>query len=201
MKWSFRTSGNYIEFVHTEETSLMDEEVVFRLHNTSRCISWSLPVDTTRMSFTIDEVRYENILIADIDFDGSVMNEQADFETGITEMFPGLAGGSSEGGSSSYLVYVAFLTQNGGNPAVPTILENTLGGEPVWSMDGTGENTIYLADAFPHNKVAVFITTPGFVEFVHPLGDDEIKIVTYDETYSAANNWLNNVSIEIRVYP
>src|SRR5574339_290411 len=102
MIWSFRTNGNYIDFVHTEETALQNEEIVFHLHNTSRCISWSLPSDTTRITFTIDETKYDNIRIQDIDFDGSPMNEQADFETNITAMFTGLAGGSP--GGSSYLV-------------------------------------------------------------------------------------------------
>jgi hypothetical protein len=101
MRWSFITNGNFIDFVHTDETSLAIESIIVSLHNTSKCIDWKLPTDTTRISFTIDEVRYEDILITDIDFDGVVMDSQDDFETGVVAMFPGLAGGSP--GGSSYL--------------------------------------------------------------------------------------------------
>lgn len=95
MSWSFRTNGNFIDFVHTDATSLAVETTIVSLHNTSKCVSWSLPSDTTRISFAIDEVKYNNILITDIDFDGTAMNSQDDFETGMEAMFPGLAGGGT----------------------------------------------------------------------------------------------------------
>ena len=34
-----------------------------------------------------------------------------------------------------YKVYTALLTQTGTNAPVATVLENTLGGTPVWSYD------------------------------------------------------------------
>jgi len=95
MSFSFRTNGNYIDFVHTDNTSLAVESVLKSLHNTSRCVSWSLPEDETRITFTVDEVQYGNVLITDIDFDGTAMNSQDDFETGITAMFTGLEGGGA----------------------------------------------------------------------------------------------------------
>src|SRR5688572_11854111 len=91
---SFRTNGNFIDFVNTDDTSLNVETVLMTLHNTSKCIDWSYDEDTTRITFTIDETKYSNILIGDIDFDGVTMTVQADFKTNIEEMFPGLAGGS-----------------------------------------------------------------------------------------------------------
>lgn len=95
MSLSFRTNGNFIDYVNTDATSLNVETVIMKLHNTSRCIDWSLPADTTKISFTIDEVKYSNISITEIDFDGVVMNSQDDFETGIEAMFPGYSPGSS----------------------------------------------------------------------------------------------------------
>jgi hypothetical protein len=89
MRWSFRTNGNFRDFVHTDETSLAVESIIFSLHYTSRPISWSLLEDINRISFSIDEVEYQNILITDIDFDGVVMDSNDDFETGIKAMFPG----------------------------------------------------------------------------------------------------------------
>ena len=109
MTYSFRTNGNFIDFVHTDSTSLQVETVLKSLHNTSRCVDWSLPEDTTRIDFTIDEDKYKNILITEIDFDGTAMNSQDDFETGIIAAFPGLAGSGEEGGSS-YLVASVELT-------------------------------------------------------------------------------------------
>lgn len=103
MSLSFRTNGNFIDFVNTDATSLQVETVLMKLHNTSRCIDWSLPEDTTKISFTIDEIKYSNIPISEIDFDGTVMNSQDDFETGITGMFEGLAGGGSGGGEGMVL--------------------------------------------------------------------------------------------------
>jgi hypothetical protein len=106
MTYSFRTNGNFIDFVHTDNTSLQVENVLKSLHNTSRCVDWGLPEDGTRIDFTVDEVKFHNILITEIDFDGTAMNSQDDFETGITAMFTGLEGG----GGSSYLVASVELT-------------------------------------------------------------------------------------------
>lgn len=91
MSLSFRTNGNFIDFVNIDETVLHVETTIKSLHNTSRCIDWSLPEDISKITFTIDEVKYENVPITDIDFDGTPMDSQDDFETGITGMFTGLA--------------------------------------------------------------------------------------------------------------
>lgn len=104
MRWSFRTSGNYVEFVHTDETDLHEELVVFRLHTSSNCIDWSFPVDTTRVTFTIDETRYENILATDIDFNGVALTDAADFATEIINVFTGLSSGG--GGLQSATIEV-----------------------------------------------------------------------------------------------
>ncbi len=97
MSLSFRTNGNYVDFVNIDDTSLHVETTIMSLHNTSRCIQWKLPSDTTIINFVIDGVRYEQTPIASIDFDGTAMTVQADFETGIIAAFPGLAGSSSGG--------------------------------------------------------------------------------------------------------
>lgn len=90
---SFRTRGNFVDFVHTDNTSLQVESVLMSLHNTSKAVDWSLPEDTTRINFTIDDISYDNILITDIDFDGTALTTQAGFKTNIETIFPGLAGG------------------------------------------------------------------------------------------------------------
>jgi len=57
MTYSFRTNGNFIDFVHTDNTSLTVESVLRSLHNTSRAVDWSLPEDTTRISFKVNDKR------------------------------------------------------------------------------------------------------------------------------------------------
>ena len=98
MTYSFRTNGNFIDLVHTDNTSLMIESVLKSLHNTSRAIEWSLTDDTTIISFRFDDIEVRDFPIVEIDFDGVAMNSQDDFETNITAMFTGLAVGSPSGG-------------------------------------------------------------------------------------------------------
>jgi hypothetical protein len=103
----FITNGNFIELWNLEDSGVPNVnnpnyyKRLFNLHNTSKCIDWSLPSNTNLITFTIDETKFPEIPITTIYFDGVAMNSQDDFETGITAMFPGLAGGSP--GGSSYL--------------------------------------------------------------------------------------------------
>jgi hypothetical protein len=102
MTYSFRTNGNFIDFVHTDNTNQAVESVLRSLHNTSRAVEWSLPEDETRINFTVDDLDYRNILITEIDFDDVAMDSQDDFQTGIEAMFPGYAGGGGGGGNTIY---------------------------------------------------------------------------------------------------
>ena len=97
--FSFITDGNFIIFRFTETDVLRSEHDRYRLHNTSKCIDWALPEDTTRITFTIDEGRYENIPLSSIDFDGDVCDVQQDFIDGVQGMFENLAGGGEGAGS------------------------------------------------------------------------------------------------------
>jgi hypothetical protein len=55
-------------------------------------------------------------------------------------------------GGSSYLSYVALLTQTGTSAPVATVLANTLGGTVVWTRDSAGNYTGTLAGAFTEDK-------------------------------------------------
>jgi len=110
MTYSFRTNGDVIEFVHTDNTSLHVESIIHTINNTSTGITWSFGEYADRISFSIDQTNYTNILITEIDFDGVSMDSQDDFETGITAMFPGLAGGGPSSGSS--VAYNLVITQD-----------------------------------------------------------------------------------------
>lgn len=105
--YSFITSGNYVIFKYTEDHFPNYEHEVFNLHNTSTCIDWGLTEDTTRITFTIDETRYENVPLSSIEFDDVVCETQQDFIDGVQGMFENLA---APGGGSSYLVATVELT-------------------------------------------------------------------------------------------
>ncbi len=217
MTYSFRTNGNFIDFIHTDNTNQAVESVLRSLHNTSRCVTWSLPEDTTRISFVVDDIRVDNFLLAEIDFDGTAIDSQDDFETGIEAMFPGLGGGGSP--SSPYLVYTALLTQENTDNPTATVLENTLGGAVVWTRTVAGSYVATLTGAFTENKtVIVPFGTSGIVNLM--IGSDNpssfgyslfrsdantIGLSVFDDTYSPVElaplmAGSANIYIEIRVY-
>jgi len=212
MTYSFRTNGNFIDFVHTDNTSLQVENVLKSLHNTSRCVDWSLPEDTTRITFTIDEVEFKNVLITEIDFDGTAMNSQDDFETGIIAAFPGLAGSGEEGGSS-YLVYNGLM--NG--TTLPTIVP--LGTPTISAVTITYDGAtgfFYIAsDDFVEGKTWFSISLTGgfnqsknyyygevlFGEGGYPSKMIYITVETFNGINMQATNTFIDVPIKIRVYP
>lgn len=105
-----------------------------------------------------------------------------------------------------YKVYTALLTQEGTNPPTAQVLENTLGGDIVWTYDLTGQYKGTLIGAFTENKTALFITdsTYNSASNAYILTDGSGNAITV-ETYNAANtSRVNNVlgltTIEIRVY-
>jgi hypothetical protein len=214
MTYSFRTNGNFIDFVHTDNTSLHVESVLKSLHNTSVCINWFLPEDEGLISFYVDNLRVENIAITEIDFDGDVMDSRGDFETGIEAMFPNLARDES----LSYLVYAAVLTQSGEEAPVASIMQNTLSGPILWSRSGVGVYVGTLTGAFTANKTffpqiptAGYSVSPFSVSTMFDFGwtggrqsDNTVTISFFNETYNSVEFdtiGVGQIFIEIRVYP
>ena len=107
-----------------------------------------------------------------------------------------------------YKVYTALLSQSGTDAPVATILENTLGGEVVWSYYAEGVYNGELLGAFTINKTDISF---GAYKSNGQAGDkmniyddegeseDSIKIIqqTYDNN---SVDVFSNVRIEIRVY-
>lgn len=223
MSLRFVTDGNYIDlksfddvsFEYPDSDASKYEHIVARLHNTSKCIDWSLPEDTDYITFTVDERKFENIPISSIYFDDVVLSSQDGFEDAIVEMFPGLAGGSL-----GYSVYVAILTQAGtGSPTV-TVLQNTIG-DIVWSRLGPGIYYGTLTGAFDQSKT---VTIPfgnwlGTASPYMPVGGialngyytiyaetaDTVFLNTVDDTFGniefSTLFGTSTLFIEIRVYP
>ena len=109
--------------------------------------------------------------------------------------------------SRPYKVYTALLTQSGTNAPVATVLENTLGEEPVWSYTNPGNYSLSYVNLFPVEKTLVFFkgTISGVNEFsqfdVGYNDNDTVRIYTtlYPDGYGI-DGVLYNASIEIRVY-
>ena len=107
-----------------------------------------------------------------------------------------------------YKVYTALLTQSGTDAPVATVLENTLGGDIVWSYYTEGVCNGELLGAFTINKTDISF---GAYKSAGQAGDkiniyddegeseDSIKIIqqTYD---SYPIDGFSNIRIEIRVY-
>lgn len=107
----------------------------------------------------------------------------------------------SAAGGASYLVYTALLSQTGTSAPTATVLENTLGGTVVWTYNAEGSYIGTLTGAFTADKTAIF--TGGFDGFYFSYrgSANTVTILTYDETLTLANDYLNKNPIEIRVYP
>jgi len=114
-------------------------------------------------------------------------------------------------GLRPYQSYVALLTQSGTSDPVATILENTLGGVPVWTRSTTGTYAIQLTGAFPVGKTVCTLvvhandSTGRIVSEYNYAGapnDDSRGFVVQNATTNSNSDGIAALSwIEIRVYP
>ena len=110
-------------------------------------------------------------------------------------------------GTPSYKVYTALLTQTGTNAPVATILQNTLGGIPIFSYVSTGEYNITLTGKLTASKRFIFFGVNRSVDGANGEvyesdlvieNDDMFQFVTLSNINIASNEWVKR--IEIRVY-
>ena len=105
-----------------------------------------------------------------------------------------------------YKVYSALLTQSGTDAPTAIVLENTLGGEIVWSRDSIGEYYGTLNGVFKINKVWGFVSNSSpSAQYYSQLqivnGDiNSINVQCFNNTTSSSDNVLLSTPIEIRVY-
>tara|TARA_R110000868_G_scaffold367067_1_gene630024 strand:+ start:95 stop:547 length:453 start_codon:yes stop_codon:yes gene_type:complete len=101
----------------------------------------------------------------------------------------------------AYKIYSALVTQSGTNPPTVTILQNTLGGTPVWSYVGVGLYAATLSGAFTTNKTSILVgslfSTTGVSS--SSSGSNLFNISTY-EGGSFVNDILNKTTVEVKVY-
>lgn len=107
--------------------------------------------------------------------------------------------------SQPYTVYTALLTQTGTDAPVATVLQNTLGGEVVWSYDSPGYYLGTLAGAFPAGRVVCFLTNglqTGLLMGVIDTAPNVFSVFSYDAaTSTPTDGIMGEASIEIRQYP
>lgn len=101
-----------------------------------------------------------------------------------------------------YKIYVALLSQVGTGAPTAIVLENTLGGIPVWSRGGVGIYTATLTGAFTASKTVVFITN-GAINGKNSTGgrfDNNSITVSSSGLTSLEDTAFVDGTIEIRVY-
>lgn len=110
-------------------------------------------------------------------------------------------------GTSSYTKYVALVTQSGISAPSATVLENTLGGTPVWTRDSTGQYHLTLAGTFISNKTFATVNIGGNTSAAW-AGERHIYGNRLSNNVYAVRNYLSGSTadtihfmIEIRVYP
>lgn len=106
------------------------------------------------------------------------------------------------GGGATPKVYRATLTQSGTDAPVANILENTLGGIPVWLRLGTGDYLMTLAGAFPLNKTVIETQQISSQNVVMPfrvtIGTSPNSLELY---CNDGDSLIEGSAISILVYP
>ena len=100
----------------------------------------------------------------------------------------------------SYKKYVALLTQVGSNPPTAVILENTLGGIPVWTYSTNGTYIATLSGAFTSNKTALIISSiEGETVAARRTSADAITVASFISGVGTDDLFIGN-TFEIIVY-
>jgi len=100
-----------------------------------------------------------------------------------------------------YKVYTALLTQTGTNDPVATVLENTLGGDVVWTRSSDGVYVGTLLNAFSETRTFVTFQQgagPSLKPFDCTRSGDSTISIFNDE--GGVDGQLLNRSLEVRVY-
>jgi len=114
-----------------------------------------------------------------------------------------------------YLVYSAIITQSNTDAPVPTVLQNTLGGNITFTRTGTGDYRINSSNLFGNNGNKCFIILGSNREPAIVGGTVSTLITRYSsdsQIYlfsmnSALNSFVEGfgaiyqLALEIRVYP
>lgn len=141
---------------------------------------------------------------------GVTVNNPANFEKGKGYSFSCNATTAAIGSPSTavpvedsrpYKVYTALLTQTGSNAPVANVLENTLGGVPVWGYVSLGVYTCTLTGEFTTNKTSARISGVSYAFTTTGIAsEDEILVLARDISDNEVDGVIVNQLFEIRVY-
>jgi len=169
--------------------------------------SLTFTVDGVQVTITVKSLEYQRLLIKiggdfyevnwfDLVINGTSPTDFTDALSLISSAFASVG--------SPYKVYSALLTQNGINPPVATVLQNTIG-NIQWYRDGQGYYHVYSDDAlFTSGKTFVTVshsnynsdgTTPYYID-----GTSHVYVMTLNNNWEYVDNILYDTSVEIRVY-
>jgi len=99
-----------------------------------------------------------------------------------------------------YKVYTALITQTGTADPTAEVLENTLGGVPLWERTGVGNYTATLVGVFTLDKTIVFVTGGNTVNNASGFRFDANIVYLTSNNSTSLEDGLTLTSIEIRVY-
>tara|TARA_R110002126_G_scaffold159053_1_gene306344 strand:- start:439 stop:1023 length:585 start_codon:yes stop_codon:yes gene_type:complete len=104
-----------------------------------------------------------------------------------------------------YKIYVATLTQTGTAVPVVTVLQNTLGGTPIWAKYAAGSYYMTLAGIFTSGKTTVLHNTtgPNYSSNIYAYWED-VNTIYYESMSSGVRldgNFYKQHTLEVRVYP
>lgn len=107
-------------------------------------------------------------------------------------------------GGTSYLKYVALLSQTGTDAPVATVLENTLGGTVVFAFESTGTFSGTLAGVFTSGKTYIQATlnsdlSSGYLVTAEFPDEDSFVLIQRNAAGATINS--AGIYVEIRVYP
>jgi|688.fasta_scaffold1293628_2 hypothetical protein len=108
----------------------------------------------------------------------------------------------------TYKVYTALITQTGTDAPVAIVLENTLGGNIVWTRIDEGIYIGTLSNSFIENKTGVIINNTAYasdnqITTVDVLTTSTVNIQTSrtrEGVFGLEDSCMYNNLIEIRVY-
>ena len=107
------------------------------------------------------------------------------------------------GGSASYLVYTALLSQSGTDDPVATVLQNTLGGTVAWTRAAAGQYSGTKTGAFLDGKAWCTVTGRGDSWRYFSLNrdnDDAVLLLVSDVDTNYADDFIV-AQVRIEVYP
>lgn len=117
----------------------------------------------------------------------------------------GPQGPQGESANVNYKIYRALITQTGTNNPTIIVLENTLGGDIVWTRTSQGFYKGTLANAFDDNKTFYYINSKKYLEDVtfsmEIINIDDILLYSFNNEGTVGyDSYLYKTPIEIIVY-